>query len=159
VPSTPRAALPSPLFPQFARTFKQLAYHPHKGVGMSAYRTSLNGGLALRSCTLGRAPWCPLNNSLLGLVHSYDILGAGMLWKPKETRILTNAECFDKVFYHVNSRILKCKMTNVITLVLSVLLIIGSSISYLCGFCLFGSMIMWHHLADTLDKHYMHRKG
>jgi len=25
------------------------------------------------------------------------------------------AECFDKVFYHVNSRILKCKMTNVIT--------------------------------------------
>ncbi len=47
--------------------------------------------------------------------HSYDILGAGMLWKPKEARILTNAECFDKVFYHVNSRILKCKMTNVIT--------------------------------------------
>jgi hypothetical protein len=26
------------------------------------------------------------------------------------------AECFDKVFYHVNSRILKCKMTNVITM-------------------------------------------
>jgi hypothetical protein len=25
------------------------------------------------------------------------------------------AECFDKVLYHVNSRILKCKMTNVIT--------------------------------------------
>jgi len=25
------------------------------------------------------------------------------------------AECFDKVFSHVNSRILKCKMTNVIT--------------------------------------------
>jgi hypothetical protein len=24
-------------------------------------------------------------------------------------------ECFDKVLYHVNSRILKCKMTNVIT--------------------------------------------
>jgi hypothetical protein len=22
--------------------------------------------------------------------HSYDILGAGMLWKPKEARILTN---------------------------------------------------------------------
>jgi hypothetical protein len=37
--------------------------------------------------------------------HSYDILGAGMLWKPKEARILTNAECFDKVLYHVNSRI------------------------------------------------------
>jgi hypothetical protein len=26
------------------------------------------------------------------------------------------AECFDKVFYDVNSRILKCKMTNVITM-------------------------------------------
>jgi len=25
------------------------------------------------------------------------------------------AECFDKVLYHVNSRIFKCKMTNVIT--------------------------------------------
>jgi len=25
------------------------------------------------------------------------------------------AECFDKVLCHVNSRILKCKMTNVIT--------------------------------------------
>jgi hypothetical protein len=24
------------------------------------------------------------------LEHSYDILGAGMLWKPKEARILTN---------------------------------------------------------------------
>jgi hypothetical protein len=23
-------------------------------------------------------------------MHSYDILGAGMLWKPKEARILTN---------------------------------------------------------------------
>ncbi len=23
-------------------------------------------------------------------IHSYDILGAGMLWKPKEARILTN---------------------------------------------------------------------
>jgi len=26
-------------------------------------------------------------------------------------------ECFDKVFYHVNSRILKCKMNNVITMI------------------------------------------
>ncbi len=26
------------------------------------------------------------------------------------------AECFDKVLYHVNSRILKCKMMNVITM-------------------------------------------
>ncbi len=26
-------------------------------------------------------------------------------------------KCFDKVLYHVNSRILKCKMTNVITMV------------------------------------------
>ncbi len=30
------------------------------------------------------------------------------------------AECFDKVLYHVNSRILKCKMTNVITRILQV---------------------------------------
>jgi hypothetical protein len=29
----------------------------------------------------------PLN---LSLDHSYDILGAGMLWKPKEARILMN---------------------------------------------------------------------
>jgi hypothetical protein len=27
---------------------------------------------------------------MLGVVHSYDILGARMLWKPKETRILKN---------------------------------------------------------------------
>jgi hypothetical protein len=26
-------------------------------------------------------------------------------------------ECFDKVLYHVNSRILKCKMTNIITMI------------------------------------------
>jgi len=26
-------------------------------------------------------------------------------------------ECFDKVLYHVNSRILKCKMKNVITMI------------------------------------------
>jgi hypothetical protein len=25
-----------------------------------------------------------------GLKHSYDIIGAGMLWKPKEAQILTN---------------------------------------------------------------------
>jgi hypothetical protein len=25
-----------------------------------------------------------------GIFHSYDILGARMLWKPKEARILTN---------------------------------------------------------------------
>jgi hypothetical protein len=26
----------------------------------------------------------------IGCFHSYDILGAGMLWKPKEAQILTN---------------------------------------------------------------------
>jgi hypothetical protein len=31
------------------------------------------------------------------------------------------AECFDKVLYHVNSRILKCKMTNVITRVFTLI--------------------------------------
>ncbi len=34
------------------------------------------------------------------------------------------AECFDKVLYHVNSRILKCKMTNVITMQISTILVI-----------------------------------
>jgi hypothetical protein len=32
--------------------------------------------------------------------HSYDILGAGMLWKPKKTRKFVKIraeECFDKV--------------------------------------------------------------
>ncbi len=29
-----------------------------------------------------------LSMSLEGKSHSYDILGAGMLWKPKEARIL-----------------------------------------------------------------------
>jgi hypothetical protein len=51
--------------------------------------------------------------------HSYDILGAGMLWKPKEARKFVKIcaeECFDKVLYHVNSQILKCKMKNVITM-------------------------------------------
>jgi len=42
---------------------------------------------------------------------------------PRAMSMLANvsrmyAECFDKVLYHVNSRILKCKMTNVITMVL-----------------------------------------
>jgi hypothetical protein len=53
------------------------------------------------------------------ITHSYDILGAGMLWKPKEARKFVKIrakECFDKVLYHVNSRILKCKMKNVITM-------------------------------------------
>ncbi len=41
---------------------------------------------------------------------------------PRAMSMLANvsrmyAECFDKVFYHVNSRILKCKMTNVISMV------------------------------------------
>jgi hypothetical protein len=31
-----------------------------------------------------------LSMSLEGKSHSYDILGAGMLWKPKEARILKN---------------------------------------------------------------------
>jgi hypothetical protein len=35
-----------------------------------------------------------------------------------------------------------------------VLSIIGSNISYLCSFCPFGLVIMWHHLANTLDRHY-----
>jgi hypothetical protein len=49
VPNTLGAALPSPLFPQCARTFRHLAYHLHKGVGMSVFRTNLSGELASRS--------------------------------------------------------------------------------------------------------------
>ncbi len=44
------------------------------------------------------------------------------------------AECFDKVLYHVNSRILKCKMTNVIT-----------RIHRDCIFYCFWSTIHWIH--------------
>jgi hypothetical protein len=39
-------------------------------------------------------------NSLPIKNHSYDILGAGMLWKPKKTRKFLKIrveECFDKV--------------------------------------------------------------
>ncbi len=68
VPSTLGATLPSPLSPQGAWTFRKMAYHPHKGVGMSAFRTGLSGGLASRSCPLGRALRCPLGNNLSGLV-------------------------------------------------------------------------------------------
>jgi hypothetical protein len=32
---------------------------------------------------------CP-GEQLKPFLHSYDILGAGMLWKPKEAKILTN---------------------------------------------------------------------
>jgi len=59
VPSTLGVSLPSPLSPQCARTFRQLAYHPHKGVGMNALRIDLSGGLALGSCPPGRALRCP----------------------------------------------------------------------------------------------------
>jgi hypothetical protein len=31
-----------------------------------------------------------MKNKMKDLKHSYDILGARMLWKPKEARILTN---------------------------------------------------------------------
>jgi hypothetical protein len=35
---------------------------------------------------------CAINMQLLmyKMIHSYEILGAGMLWKPKEAQILTN---------------------------------------------------------------------
>ncbi len=52
---------------------------------------------------------------------SYDILGAGMLWKPKNTWKLLKfiniraKECFDKVLNEEFQRILMCKMKNVIT--------------------------------------------
>ncbi len=35
-----------------------------------------------------------------------------------------------------------------------VLSTIDSDISCLCSFCPFGLVIMWHHLVDTLDRHY-----
>ncbi len=46
------------------------------------------------SFNLEKCAFCVNSRILLGHVacedHSYDILGAGMLWKPKEARILTN---------------------------------------------------------------------
>jgi hypothetical protein len=68
VPNILRAALPSPLSPQCARTFRELAYHSHKGVGMSALRTTFSGRLASRSCSLGRVLRCPFDNSFSSLV-------------------------------------------------------------------------------------------
>jgi hypothetical protein len=45
-------------------------------------------------------------------MHSYDILGARMLWKPKEAQFYRSTsehsgnirlqECFDKMLYHIN---------------------------------------------------------
>ncbi len=73
--STLGAALPNPLSPQCVRTFKQLTYHSHKGVGMSMFRTNLSGGLASGSCPPRRAPQCPFGNSFLSLVCRNPSLG------------------------------------------------------------------------------------
>ncbi len=51
-------------------------------------------------------------------MHSYDILGVGMLWKPKKTRKFVKIrveECFDKVLNEEFKKNLMCKMKNVIT--------------------------------------------
>jgi hypothetical protein len=71
----------------------------------------------------------------MNLFHSYDILGAGMLWKPKKARkfvkirenllkfIKSRAEeCFDKVLNEEFKKNLMCKMKNVITRIYSNLL-------------------------------------
>jgi hypothetical protein len=54
--------------------------------------------------------------------HSYDILGAGMLWKPKDLHKIrqnslkfTPEECYDKVLNEEFFKNLFCKMKNVIT--------------------------------------------
>jgi hypothetical protein len=49
---------------------------------------------------------------------SDDILGAGMLWKPKKARKFVKIcaeECFDKVLNEEFKKKLMCKMKNVIT--------------------------------------------
>jgi hypothetical protein len=60
-------------------TKQQLTFHHTDSLCVKEvhfdYGAASNGGLAL----------LPLHHT-----HSYDILGAGMLWKPKEARILTN---------------------------------------------------------------------
>jgi len=51
-------------------------------------------------------------------MHSYDILGARMLWKPKKSIKFVKIrveECYDKVLNEEFQRILFCKMKNVIT--------------------------------------------
>jgi len=53
-----------------------------------------HGGLKWRckvgTCTIAYCAKWLLTKHLKEVHHSYDILGAGMLWKPKEARILTN---------------------------------------------------------------------
>jgi hypothetical protein len=58
----------------------------------------------------------------MGLRHSYDILGAGMLWKLKDLHKIcqnllkfTFEECYDKVLNEEFKKNLFCKMKNVIT--------------------------------------------
>jgi hypothetical protein len=51
---------------------------------MEAYTLWWNGGTFWRMLDYN-TKYSPITNS-----HSYDILGARMLWKPKEARILTN---------------------------------------------------------------------
>ncbi len=51
-------------------------------------------------------------------LYSYDILGAGMLWKPRKARKFVKIrieECFDKVLNEEFKKKLMYKMKNVIT--------------------------------------------
>jgi hypothetical protein len=59
---------------------------------------------------------------MVAYCHSYDILGAGMLWKPKDLHKIrqnslkfTPKECYDKVLNEEFKKKLFCKMKNVIT--------------------------------------------
>jgi hypothetical protein len=85
------------------QTQSSLAAQPHRTV-LAMRPTSIGGSLT------------PNGNGLAVTITVQHKLS------PRAMSMLANvsqmyAECFDKVFYHVNSRILKCKMTNVITMV------------------------------------------
>jgi hypothetical protein len=84
------------------QTQSSLAAQPHR-TALAAWPAGIGGNLT------------PSGNGLAVTVtiqHRLSLCTMSML--ANVSRMY--AECFDKVFYHVNSRILKCKMTNVITM-------------------------------------------
>ncbi len=79
-----------------------LAAQPHH-TALAAQPASIDGSLT------------PSGNGLaVTIIVQHKLSAHAMSMLANVSRMY--AECFDKVFYHVNSRILKCKMTKVITM-------------------------------------------